>query len=64
MVISFVWDVLTWSPFESICVEHDVQDLPSRLKSMQVSFHFVETDRGTPNASCTELDSGFVEKSL
>ena len=55
------------SSLEHFCLERNIQDLhvlSRHYDTVQVYFQFVETDQGTPNTACAELDSGLIEKSL
>ena len=61
-MISFVWDELTLSQFESVLCRARCPE-PPHFDTLQVYFQFVETDRGTPNAPSVKLDFGF-KKSL
>ena len=50
---------------EHFCLERNIQDLyvlSRHFDTVQVYFQFVETDRGTPNTACAELDSGLIEE--
>ena len=47
------------SALEHVCLERNIQDLhvlSRHFDTVQVYFQFVETDRGTPNTACAELD--------
>ena len=70
-LLNMVWLVyfVSWLGFslEHFCLERNIQDLhvlSRHFDTVQVYFQFVETDRGTPNTACAELDSGLTEKNL